>query len=168
MTTNISTGNPHGHPTLAPPPVTSHARNRQRMSSGRHIRVSVRLTNDEYADLVATAHQFGLTPTGYVAEAALAATRGATPDGHPDSRGINRAELARLQHELFATRTVINQLAASLTRTPQAAPLADTPTTQTLATMVARLDEITDRLHRKLQPTRRRSQPDGSPTWRAQ
>jgi hypothetical protein len=40
-----------------------------------------------------------------VGEAALAAARGLDQDGHADTGGITRAELAQVQRDLFAART---------------------------------------------------------------
>jgi hypothetical protein len=52
------------------------------------------LTSGEYAELAAAAERVGLTTTGYVGEAALAAARGLTTDGQPDTSVITRPELA--------------------------------------------------------------------------
>jgi hypothetical protein len=77
--------------------------------------VFVRLSKDEYDDLAGAAARVELTPTGYVAEAALAAARGTTQVDAPlDGSGVTRAELARLQRELFATRTALARIAANL------------------------------------------------------
>jgi hypothetical protein len=54
----------------------------------------------------------------------LAAAQGATVSGEPDTGGITRAELAQLQRDLFAARTVVNQAAAGLRGTP-AGPTRD-------------------------------------------
>jgi hypothetical protein len=143
-----------------PPDDTLVRRHRPRTTTGRHARISLRLADDEYADLVAAAGRFALTPAGYAAEVTIAATRGNTPDQQPDTRTITHAELARLHHELFATRTAINHLAAQLPPAPQDAPPDDhVLTRQNLAALGARLDEITDRLHRQLPPARRRARP---------
>jgi hypothetical protein len=56
----------------------------------------------------------GLTTTGYVGEAALAAARGVSAEGETHTGRITRAELAALQRELFATRTALTQAAADL------------------------------------------------------
>lgn len=144
MTTHSSVGHADQGFTLV-------LRRRRRQPSGRNVRISVRLTDDEYASLADTAHRLGLTPTSYVAEVALAATTGNTRDQQPDTRHVTHAELARLQHELFATRTAINHLAARLAATPETSP----PTWEDLAALIAHLDEVTDRLHQQLQPARR-------------
>jgi hypothetical protein len=78
----------------------------------------VRFTADEYAELAAAATRTGLTTTGYVGEAALAAARGVNATGEVDTGAITRAELAALQRDLFAARTAVNQAAAELRGTP--------------------------------------------------
>jgi hypothetical protein len=64
----------------------------------------------------------GLTTTSYVAETVLAATRGATPDGQQDRRGISR-RTGQLQRDLFAVRTALNRIGSHLER------VATTPST---------------------------------------
>lgn len=109
----------------------------------------MRFTAAEYADLAAAAARAGLTTTGYVAEAALAAARGVTPAGEPDTSAITRAELAQLQRDLFAARTAVNQTAADLRGTP-AGPARD-ETVASCARSVAALDAVVARIHRQLQ-----------------
>ena len=86
------------------------ARSRQYTFPGRDHGVHPRFTAREYAELATAAERAGLTPTGYVGEAALAVARGSTGD---DSV-IARAQLARLQGELFAARTALHKAAAVL------------------------------------------------------
>lgn len=76
-------------------------RSRRYSIPGRDHRTHVRFTADEYAELAAAAERTGLTPTGYVGEAALAAARGVTTDGRVDTGAITRAELAQLQRDWF-------------------------------------------------------------------
>jgi hypothetical protein len=88
---------------------------RRRRHPARTRQVFVRLSKEEYDDLAGAAARVELTPTGYVAEAALAAARGTTQVDAPlDGSGVNRAELARLQRELFAARTALNRVAVNL------------------------------------------------------
>lgn len=87
-------------------------RSRRYSFPGRDHGVYPRFTAGEYAELVEAAARAGLTPTGYVGEAALAAARGLDAGGHPDAGGITRAELTQLQRDLFAARTALNQAAA--------------------------------------------------------
>jgi hypothetical protein len=100
------------------------ARSRRYSFPGRDHRISARFTAAEYAELAEAAGRAGLTVTGYVGETALAAAQGATVSGEPDTGGITRAELAQLQRDLFAARTVVNQAAAGLRGTP-AGPTRD-------------------------------------------
>lgn len=81
---------------------------------GRTRQVFVRLSCDEYDDLTAAAARVELTPTGYVAEAALAAARGQRTPGLADGAAATRAELAQLQRELFAARTELVRVGTSL------------------------------------------------------
>ncbi|MFI7650382.1 plasmid mobilization protein [Micromonospora sp. NPDC049460] len=92
------------------------ARSRRYSFPGRDHRTHVRFTGDEYAELAATATRAGLTTTGYVWEAALAAVRGVNATGEVDTG--TRAELAALQRDLFAARAAVNQAAAELRGTP--------------------------------------------------
>lgn len=52
---------------------------RARLAPGRRRRLFLRLDEDEYADIATAARLAGRTPTGYAAEAALAAARGHRP-----------------------------------------------------------------------------------------
>jgi hypothetical protein len=88
---------------------------RRHLSPGRTKQVFVRLSTVEYQHIAAAAVRVDLTPTGYVAEAALAAAHATTPPGAPlDATGITRTDLARLQRELFATRTAVARIGANL------------------------------------------------------
>jgi hypothetical protein len=91
--------------------------NRRRRRPARTRQVFVRLSKDEYDDLAGAAARVELTPTGYVAEAALACARGTTHVDAPlDGSDVTRAELARLQRKLFAARTALAQIATTLHR----------------------------------------------------
>lgn len=90
----------------------------------------------------------GLTPTGYVGEAALAAARGLDQDGHRDVGGITRAELAQLQQDLFAARTALNHAAAGLRQAPAGAPVDEV--IASCARSVTALDAVVDRIHLQL------------------
>jgi hypothetical protein len=91
--------------------------NRRRRHPARTRQVFVRLSKDEYDDLAGAAARVELTPTGYVAEAALACARStAHVDAPLDGSDVTRAELARLQRELFAVRTALAQVATTLHR----------------------------------------------------
>lgn len=71
-------------------------RDRPLQATGRPRGVSVRLSEAEFADITVTAREAGLTPSGYAAEAILAAARRVDP---PDREPL-RVALA----EMVATR----------------------------------------------------------------
>ena len=99
--------------------------------------------------MAAPATRAGLTTTGYVGEAALAAARGITATGEVDAGAITRAELAALQRDLFAARTAVNQAAAELRGTPAGSGGEDA--VGACARSVAALDAVVARIHRQLQ-----------------
>jgi hypothetical protein len=92
------------------------ARNRARMPAGRSHAVNVRLADEEMRDVAAAAGRAGLTPTGYAGEAAVAASRAQT-EGY--ATAATRAELARVQREVFAARTALVNAAWALTGSSQ-------------------------------------------------
>jgi hypothetical protein len=109
------------------------------------------LTASEYAELSVAAGRVGLTTTGYVGEAALAAARGLTTDGQPDVSAITRPELAQLQRDLFAVRTALNQAVAGLREAceaPGGAPVGEVAAS--CARSAAALDAVVDRIHHRL------------------
>jgi hypothetical protein len=56
-----------------------------------------------------------MTPTGFCADAALAAARGTNgPSALANGGGITRAELAALQRDLFAARTAVGRVGTNL------------------------------------------------------
>ena len=88
-----------------------------------------------------------MTPTGYVAESAVASAGG---DGGVDA-GVSRAELAQVQRDLFAARTVLVSAAASL----RAVAAGDAGREVAVCvSAVARLDEVAARLHGLLKRSR--------------
>jgi hypothetical protein len=75
--------------------------------------VFLRLSTNEHQDLVAAAGRAGLTPTGYAAQAALAAARGSQPPGSVLLReALAEVMTARTQVCRFATN--VNQAVAAL------------------------------------------------------
>jgi hypothetical protein len=149
-------------------------RSRRYSSPGRDHRTHVRFTAGEYAELADAAARAGLTTTGYVGEAALAAARGVTAAGETDTGGITRAELAALQRDLFAARTALTQAAADLRGTPagrgvDAAVAASVAGLDAVvAASVAGLDAVVGRIHRQLQrqvqrQVQRQAGPAGDP-----
>ena len=73
-------------------------------------RVNARFNDAELAEVEAAAAAVGMTPTGFLAEAALAAARG-TP---PASLDPVREGLAQLQAELFDVRVAVGRVGTNL------------------------------------------------------
>ncbi|MBX7268973.1 hypothetical protein KIF24_25045 [Micromonospora sp. Llam7] len=116
------------------------ARNRVRVPAGRSYSVNVRLTAEELRDVAAAAARAGLTSTGYTGEVTVAAARGV----ETAVTGPSRAELARVQRDLFAARTALVCAADALDagRAPSAGG-----NVAACAAVVARLDAVAERLH---------------------
>ncbi|WP_213454912.1 hypothetical protein [Rhizomonospora bruguierae] len=131
---------------------------RRHQFPGRRQRINLRLDDTEHGDVVAAASRAGLTPTGFCADAALAAARGNTAPGSLIAgTGVTRAELATLQRELFAARTAItrtgtnlNQATAALNATGEAPVWLDHAVrrcVQALDKLDALVADIDRRLH---------------------
>lgn len=123
-------------------------RHRPHLSPGRPHRVYVRLSDDE-KDLVELAAAAAATnPAGYLAGAGLAAAA--------DGRGVASGELAELQRELFAARRAVNMIGSNLNQAAAAAnstgvlPEWAADAARVCAAAIARLDEVTARIHRQL------------------
>lgn len=108
--------------------------------------MSVRLTEAEWADIVAAAERTGLTPTGYTGEAALAAARVELGVAEV-AAGSTREELARLQRELFAARTAVVVATMAMGGAGDAGA-------EGCAAAVARVDALVTRLHGLLKRSR--------------
>ncbi|MFY1673952.1 plasmid mobilization protein [Plantactinospora sp. WMMB334] len=128
-------------------------RHRPHISPSRQNRLSVRLSDDEHHEIVTTAHQLGLTPTGFCAQAALDTARNLNTTAHEQ---IENESLARLQSELFQTRVALNQLRAELNHTrDHQGPTDDLDRTITNAAQaLGNLDSIASRVHHRLRPPR--------------
>ena len=74
-------------------------RPRSYLRSGRTLRLNVRFSKQERAEIDVAAAAIGMTPTGFAAEAALLAARG-TPMTL-DATVAQRETFARLQRQLF-------------------------------------------------------------------
>src|SRR5437762_3256524 len=115
-------------PTATADAQTARGSDRRHQFPGRQQRINVRFDENEHRDVAAAAARSGLTPTGFCANAALAAARGTpAPGKHISGTGITRYELAALQRELFAARTAVirtgtnlNQATAALNATGEA------------------------------------------------
>lgn len=110
-------------------------RDRRRLKVRRPWRYGPSFSDEENTKIRSAARRAGLTPTGYIADAALRLADGdhvpgAGHDGGKPRRGFSRAEfeaLAELQAELFDARTAVvrtgtnlNQAVAALNATGQA------------------------------------------------
>jgi hypothetical protein len=113
------------------------ARNRARMPAGRSHAVNVRLTDEAMRDVAAAAGRAGLTPTGYAGEAAVAASRAQT-EGY--ATAATRAELARVQREVFAARAALVSVARAMTDS------SDCPVDE-CAVALGHLDALAERVH---------------------
>lgn len=85
-------------------------RDRTHRGPGRPHRVNARFTDVELAEVDAAAAAVGMTPTGFCAEAALAAARGVPPA----SLDPTREQLAQLQGDLFDARVAVGRIGTNL------------------------------------------------------
>jgi len=85
-------------------------RDRRHLYPGRPKRVAATFTEQEMADIQAAAAAVGMTPTGYLAEAGLAAARG-TPPATLDPAW---ERLAELQAALFDIRVAVGRIGTNL------------------------------------------------------
>lgn len=117
----------------------ANGRDRRHLTPGRPRQVKLRYTDAEYAAVADAAHLAGLTPTGYAAEAALAAARHTTPPSTAPWR-LALAELmaARGQVRRFASN--VNQAARALNALGEAPEWLDRAVTVTNRA-VAQVDE---------------------------
>ena len=91
-------------------------RDRNHLRPGRPRQMHLRYTHEEYATIAGAARNAGLTPTGYVAEAALAAaTRANPPNTAPWRTALLELIEARTQVRRIGTN--INQAAAAINAT---------------------------------------------------
>lgn len=143
--------------TRAHPPATGagrrSGRDRRHAPVLRRWRINASFSNDEYATITTAAARMGLTPTGYLATAALAAAghNGGVVGSH------DRFEaLAGLQSELFDARTALNkaggnlnQAVAALNSTGQA-PVWLATAVRLVVRAVTALDEVISKVDRRL------------------
>ncbi|WP_432545819.1 plasmid mobilization protein [Kineococcus sp. SYSU DK004] len=124
--------------------VRTPGRDRLHVSPGRNRQVKLRCSEEEFTALAAAARLAGLTVSGYAAEAAIAAARGAqAPSTAPLRTALVEVMAARSQVRRFAVN--VNQAVAALNATGQPPEwLADAVALTTRA--VARLDEVAAQL----------------------
>jgi len=91
-------------------------RDRNHLRPRRPRQIKVRYTHDEYATIAGAAREAGLTPTGYVADAALATAQGnPTPSTAPWRTALLELMEARAQVRRIGTN--INQATAAINAT---------------------------------------------------
>src|SRR4051812_39533059 len=123
-------------------------RDRTHSTPRRPHAVLVRLSDDEKRLIDAAAAAVGLTRTGYAGKAAVeAAAAGQAPTA------VGGGEDLR---ELFTARRAVNMIgsnlnqAAAAANSPRVLPGGTTDAVRLCAAAVARLDEVTARIHRRL------------------
>jgi len=140
-----------------PAGVARSGRDRRHQSPRRGRNITAAFTDAEYAALAAAARRVGLTPTGFCAQAALAAAA-APADGTVPSVGADpRVEaLAETQVELATLRTAVvrvgtnlNQAVAALHATGEA-PVWLRHVVEQCGRALAAIDEAASRVHRRL------------------
>ena len=96
-------------------------RDRNHLRPRRPRQIKVRYTHEEYAAIIGAACDTGLTPTGYVAEAALAAANNSqTPSTAPWRAALLELMEARTQVRRIGTN--INQATAAINATGDPPP----------------------------------------------
>ncbi len=114
----------------------------------RRRRITLAYSDDEFADVTAAARLAGLTPTGYVADAALSASRALdAPSLAPARAALREIMLARTQVRRFATN--VNQATRQLNATGEA-PVWLRHAVQLSVGTVERLDVVAAALLRDL------------------
>jgi len=129
-------------------PAGGAGRHRRHQQPGRGHVVKLRYTEAEYADLAAAARRSGLTPSGYAAEAALAAARGSEPPrAEPWREALAEVIDARAQVRRFAGN--VNQAVRALNATGEAPDWLDRAVAMTTRA-VEQLDAAATTLTRRL------------------
>lgn len=133
------------HPT---PPIRRCGRDRVHHAPGRSRQIKLRYSDAELADVTAAARRAGLTPSGYAAEAALAAARGTKPPAsEPWREALTEVMAARAQVRRFGSN--VNQAVRALHATGEAPDWLDRAVALA-AKAVAELDDAAARLARRL------------------
>ena len=119
----------------------------------RRWRISPSFNDDEHAAITSAATRMGLTPTGYVATAALAAARqhGGVVVGEE-----RLEQLAGLQAELFDARTALNRVGGNLNQAVAAlnatgqAPVWLASAVRLVVRAITALDQVVTKIDRRL------------------
>jgi hypothetical protein len=129
-------------------------RDREHLRPARSRQVKLRLSEREFADLAGAGVRSGLTPSGYAAEAALAAARAEpTPADEPWRRALSEVIAARTQVRRFGTN--VNQAVRVLNTTGEPPEWLDAAVA-TASRAVESLDAAAIVLAARLSGTRRR------------
>lgn len=137
-----------GHDMAGQPDTATAARRSRRRATGcdrRHVtpgrarQVKIRYTDDEYATLADAARLAGLTPTGYAADAALAAATNATPPSTAPWQ-VALAELMAARGQVRRFGNNVNQAARALNALGEAPEWLDRAVAVT-ERAVARIDD---------------------------
>jgi hypothetical protein len=101
-------------------------RYRRHLPVARSNRIHLRFDANEHDDIAAAARRSGLTPTGFCADAALAAARRlAGPAELVAGPGLTRFELAVFQRELFIVRAAAMTVAERVADAVRAVEASD-------------------------------------------
>jgi hypothetical protein len=123
-------------------------RDRAHEAPGRARQVKLRYSEDEFAVVQAAARRSGLTPSGFAAEAAIAAARGAEPPaGEPWREALAEVMAARAQVRRFGTN--VNQAVRALNATGEPPEWLDRAVA-IANRAVERLDDAAAQLTRRL------------------
>jgi hypothetical protein len=122
-------------------------RHRDHRFPGRSRRITVRLGEEEFAAIELAAGRAGLTPTGFVGRAALAAAQGATPPGLAGEREA-LAELMQARAQVRRFGGNVNQAVAALNAAGEA-PEYLVKAVELTVRSVRRVDEAAEALMRK-------------------
>jgi hypothetical protein len=141
-----------------PAGVARSGRDRRHQSPRRRRSITAAFTDAEYAALAAAARRVGLTPTGFCAQAALAAATAPPMQGPvgPGDGADPRAEaLAQLQAELADLRTAVTRVGTNLNQAVAAlnaqgeAPVWLRHVVEQCARALGAVDEAASRVHRR-------------------
>ena len=98
-------------------------RDRTHRGPGRPNRLNARLSDAELAEIETAAEAAGMTATGFLTEAGLAAARGVPPA----TLDPMRESLAQLEVELFDTRVTVGRIGTNLNQAVAALNATGTP-----------------------------------------
>lgn len=139
--------------------VARSGRDRRHQSPRRRRNITAAFTDAEYAALAAAARRVGLTPTGFCAQAALAAATASPAERHlqgGDGTDPRAEALAELQVELAALRTAVTRVGTNLNQAvtvlhaTSAAPVWLRYVVEQCGRALAAVDEAASQVHRRL------------------